>query len=73
MNAVGIDASKGKRMIAVIRPGKEVVIVSPTGSEQIDLARVIQSLDGETRAVMEATGNCHLPAARMLHDAGIFV
>lgn len=26
MNAVGIDVSKGKSMIAVMRPGKEVVI-----------------------------------------------
>lgn len=77
MNAVGIDVSKGKSTIAVMRPGKEVVIepfeVSHTDSELIDLARVIQSLDGETRVVMEATGNYHLPVAWMLHDAGIYV
>ena len=77
MNAVGIDVSKGKSMIAVMRPCKEVVIepfeVSHTDSELIDLARVIQSLDGETRVVMEATGNYHLPIAWMLHDAGIYV
>ena len=77
MNAVGIDVSKGKSMIAVMRPGKEVVIepfeVSHTDSELIDLAKVIQSLDGETRVVMEATGNYHLPVAWMLHDAGIYV
>ena len=77
MNAVGIDVSKGKSMIAVMRPGKEVVIepfeVSHTGSELIDLARVIKSLEGETRVVMEATGNYHLPVAWMLHDAGIYV
>ena len=77
MNAVGIDVSKGKSTIAVMRPGKEVVIepfeVSHTDSELIDLARVIQSLDGETRVVMEATGNYHLPVAWMLHDSGIYV
>ena len=77
MNAVGIDVSKGKSMIAVMRPGKEVVIepfeVGHTDSELIDLARVIQSLDGETRVVMEATGNYHLPVAWMLHNAGIYV
>ena len=77
MNAVGIDVSKGKSMIAVMRPGKEVVIepfeVSHTDSELIDLAKVIQSLGGETRVVMEATGNYHLPVAWMLHDAGIYV
>lgn len=77
MNAVGIDVSKGKSMITVMRPGKEVVIepfeVSHTDSELIDLAKVIQSLDGETRVVMEATGNYHLPIAWMLHDAGIYL
>ena len=77
MNAVGIDVSKGKSMIAVMRPGKETVIepfeVGHTDNELIDLAKVIQSLDGETRVVMEATGNYHLPVAWMLHDAGIYV
>lgn len=77
MNAVGIDVSKGKSMIAVMRPGKETVIepfeVNHTDSELIDLAKIIHSLDGETRVVMEATGNYHLPVAWMLHDAGIYV
>ena len=77
MNAVGIDVSKGKSMIAVMRPGKEVVVepfeVCHTDSELTDLARVIKSLNGETRVVMEATGNYHLPVAWMLHDAGIYV
>ena len=77
MNAVGIDVSKGKSMLAIMRPGKEVVIepfeVSHTDSELINLAKVIQSLDGEPRVVMEATGNYHLPVAWMLHDAGIYV
>ena len=77
MNAVGIDVSKGKSMIAVIRPGKETVIepfeIGHTDSELIDLAKLIKSLDGETRAVMEATGNYHVPVAWMLHDAGIYV
>ena len=73
MNAVGIDVSKGKSMIAVMRPGKETVIepfeIGHTDSELIELAKLIKSLDGETRAVMEATGNYHAPVAWMLHDA----
>lgn len=77
MNAVGIDVSKGKSMIAVMRPGRETVIepfeIGHTDSELLDLAKVIQSLDGETRVVMEATGNYHLPVAWMLHSAGIYV
>lgn len=77
MNAVGIDVSKGKSMIAVMRPGKETVIepfeIRHSDDELIDLSKVIHSLDGETRVVMEATGNYHLPVAWMLHNAGIYV
>ena len=77
MNAVGIDVSKGKSMIAVMRPGKETVIepfeIGHTDSELIDLAKLIKSLGGETRVVMEATGNYHAPVAWLLHNAGIYV
>ena len=77
MNSVGIDVSKGKSMIAVIRPFGEVVCspfeVPHTSSELSALARRLKSLDGETRVVMEATGNYHLPIAIALHEAGIYV
>lgn len=77
MNAVGIDVSKGKSMIAVMRPFGEVVVspfeVRHTDSELSKLARLLQSLDGETRVVMEYTGNYHAPVAWALHDAGIYV
>ena len=77
MNSVGIDVSKGKSMIAVMRPFGEVVCspfeVSHTSSELSKLARLLKSLDGETRVVMEATGNYHLPIAIALHEAGIYV
>ena len=77
MNSVGIDISKGRSMIAVMRPFGEVVIspfeVRHTGSELSELARQLKSLDGETRVVMEATGNYHAPVAKLLHDAGLYV
>ena len=77
MNSVGIDVSKGKSMIAVMRPFGEVVCspfeVSHSSSELSALARRLKSLDGETRVVMEATGNYHLPIAMALHEAGIYV
>lgn len=77
MNSVGIDVSKGKSMIAVMRPFGEVVCspfeVPHTSSELSALARRLKSLDGETRVVMEATGNYHLPIAIVLHKAGIYV
>ena len=53
MNCVGIDVSKGKSMIAVMRPFGEVVVspfeVLHTDSELSKLARLLKSLDGETR------------------------
>ena len=77
MNCVGIDVSKGKSMIAVMRPFGEVVVspfeVLHTDSELSELARQLNSLDGETRVVMEATGNYHTPVAKLLHDAGLYV
>ena len=67
MNAVGIDVSKGKSMIAVMRPFGEVVHspfeVRHTDSELSELAKLLKSLDGETRVVMEYTGNYHAPIA----------
>ena len=77
MNSVGIDISKGRSTIAVMRPFGEVVIspfeVRHTDSELSELARQLKSLDGETRVVMEATGNYHTPVAKLLHDAGLYV
>lgn len=77
MNSVGIDISKGKSMIAVMRPFGEVVVspfeVQHTDSELSELARQLKSLDGETRVVMESTGNYHAPVAWLLYDAGLYV
>jgi len=77
MNCVGIDVSKGKSMIAVMRPFGEVVLppfeVSHTASELSGLAERLKSLDGETRVVMEATGNYHIPVAALLAGNGLYV
>ncbi len=77
MNSVGIDVSKGKSMIAVMRPFGEVVVspyeVKHTDSELSELAKLLRSLNGETRIVMESTGNYHLPIAWALNDAGFYV
>jgi len=77
MNSVGIDISKGRSTVAVMRPFGEVVIspfeVRHTDSELSELARQLKSLNGETRVVMEATGNYHAPVAKLLHDAGLYI
>ena len=77
MNSVGIDISKGRSTVAVMRPFGEIVIspfdVRHTDSELSELARQLKSLNGETRVVMEATGNYHTPVAKLLHEAGLYV
>ena len=77
MNSIGIDISKGRSTVAVMRPFGEVVIspfeVHHTNSELSELAKRLKSLDGETRVVMEATGNYHAPVAKLLHEAGLYV
>ena len=77
MNAVGIDVSKGKSMVSVMRPLGEVVskpfTVRHTGSELKELADCLKSLDGETRVIMEHTGRYYEPVAQFLHDAGLYV
>ena len=77
MNAVGIDVSKGKSTVAIMRPFGEVVAepfeVAHTDAELRKLACFLEKLPGETRIVMEYTGNYWQPIAKVLHDAGIFV
>ena len=77
MNAVGIDVSKGKSMVAVRRPFNETVAkpfeVRHTGSELKQLADYLKSLDGETRVVMEHTGRYYEQIAQYLHDTGLYV
>ena len=77
MNSVGIDVSKGKSMIAVMRPFGEIVVtpyeVCHTDSDLNELVKLLSSLDGETRIVMESTGNYHTPIAWALYDAGFYV
>lgn len=77
MNCVGIDVSKGKSMIAVMRPLGEMVIppfeVGHTDAELCELSRRLGGLEGETRIVMEATGNYHLPVASFLYDSSFYV
>jgi len=77
MNAVGIDVSKGKSTVAIIRPFGEIVAspfeVAHTDSELSKLAKMLESLTGETKIVMESTGSYHLPIAYALHDVGLYV
>ena len=75
MNAVGIDVSKGKSTVAVLRP-LGVVVAKPfeirhTAAELGTLADFLKSLDGETKVVMEHTGRYYEPVAQVIHDYGL--
>ena len=64
-------------MIAVMRPFGEVVVspfeIHHTDSELCELTKLLSGLSGETRVVMESTGNYHLPVAWLLNDSGFYV
>jgi len=74
MNAVGIDVSKGKSMMAALRPMGEVALRpreylhTEVGLEQMALA--ILALGEDTRVLMEATGRYHEPVAAALQEHG---
>lgn len=77
MNAVGIDVSKGKSTVAVLRPFGEIIAspfdVSHSPKELSELVTLLKTLDGDTKVVMEYTGNYYLPIALFLRNNGLFV
>ena len=77
MNSVGIDVSKEKSMVCILRPYGEVVTspyeIMHTESEIEKLITHIRSLEGEVGVVMEATGSYHFPLLTCLKQAEIFV
>ncbi len=77
MNAVGIDVSKNKSMVAILRPFGEVVSlpfeVKHTSTEIHSLIDLIRSIDGESRIVMEHTGRYYEPIFHELTRANLFV
>ena len=77
MNAVGIDVSKGKSMIAILRPYGEVVStpfeIHHYANEISLLIEQIKSIEGESRIVMEHTGRYYEPLAHELSHTDLFV
>lgn len=77
MNAVGIDVSKGKSMVAILRPYGEIIsspfVINHSDGDIKALINQIKSIDGESRIVMEHTGHYYEPLARELSLANLFV
>lgn len=72
MISVGIDVSKEKSTICILKPYEEIVC-SPFEIQHMEkdlkgFHNLLEKLDGEIRIVMEATGIYHLPVLTFLHD-----
>lgn len=77
MNAVGIDVSKGKSMVTILRPFGEIVVspfeIRHTSDDIHSLIHLINSIEGESRIMMEHTGRYYETLAHQLSSAGLFV
>jgi len=77
MISVGIDVSKEKSTICIMKPGGEILATPYDMLHTIEnvnrLANRILAFDEETRVVLEATGHYHRPVADRLMENGIFV
>lgn len=77
MISVGIDISKGKSMICMLKPYGEVVKeayeIQHSEGELKKLVEDILSFEEEVKVVMEATGIYHLPVLAVLKEHNIFV
>lgn len=77
MISVGIDVSKGKSTVCIMKPGGELLKspfeISHTMDEVISLVNLIQTYDEEVKVILEDTGHYHLPIVTVLIEKGIFV
>lgn len=77
MISVGIDVSKEKSMVCMLKPYGEVVKspyeITHTKHDLVKLVDEIKGLDGEVQVVLEATGAYHFPVVFSLIEADIFV
>lgn len=77
MISVGIDISKGKSTICILKPYGEIISIpyelTHTETELSELVDRILNFKEETRVVMEATGAYHLPVLSYLKEHDIFV
>lgn len=72
MISVGIDVSKQKSTICILKPYGEIVSrpfeVCHVEKELSELATMLLRLDDEVRVIMEATGIYHLPVLSYLKE-----
>lgn len=76
MISVGIDVSKGKSTVCIVRPNELIKApyeISHTEPELLKLVDIISGFNEEVKVILEATGAYHLPVLNYLKQNGIFV
>ena len=77
MISVGIDVSKEKSTVCILKPYGEIVSrpfeVCHVEKELSELSSMLLRLNDDVRVVMEATGIYHLPVLSHLKEKGLFV
>lgn len=77
MISVGIDVSKEKSTVCILKPYGEIISkpfeIQHVERELKELSVMLLRLEDEVRVVMEATGIYHLPVLSYLQEKGLFV
>ena len=77
MISIGIDVSKGKSTVCILKPFGEVVSgpfeIKHTLDEIKQLADMIIGFNEESKVIMEATGHYHMPLLCYLQERGLCV
>jgi len=77
MISVGIDVSKGKSTVCIMKPGGEVLEAPFEMLHNIKsillLVNLIKTYNEEARVILEDTGHYHWPVVTLLTEKGIFV
>jgi hypothetical protein len=75
--SVGIDVSKGKSTVCILKPYGEIIQrpfeIMHTVEDLTALVKTIKNFNEETHVVLEATGYYHLPVLAFMKENGIFV
>lgn len=77
MISVGIDVSKEKSTVCILKPYGEIISkpfeVKHVEKELAELSAMLLRLNDEVRVIMEATGIYHLPILSYLQEREVFV
>ncbi|WP_296561311.1 IS110 family transposase [uncultured Acetobacterium sp.] len=77
MISVGIDISKEKSTVCILKPYGEIISmpfeIKHAEKALLELATMLLRFNEEVKVVMEATGIYHLPVLSYLQEKGIFV